>query len=407
MPNQFYGVSSITRTTELTQDNLSSNSPSIISVRVKDIILDDSHPEFKNYGEWNGVGTIFFDSIDFPFASISAAVAKPLFSNQKFYPLVNELVSIVSLASPSTQGNTNIITPYYLPSINVWNSQHHNALPDPTQEPNPNSKQDYDQSTAGVTQDVRRVDDNSTEIDLGEGFNEKINTYPLRSFIGDYLLEGRWGNSIRLGSTVQNKPNDWSSIGENGDPILIIRNGQPSDLTQDSWIPITEDINQDKSSAYFTQGQKLPIEVASENYDSYQQGPTAANEYDGDQIILNSGRLVFNAKSDHILLSSNNSISLNAPSSINIDSKQFTVAGGNIHLGDKNATEPILRGDITITQLSTMIDALVQFFTIYSNEPPNAKIASTPLASANLIPTLNSVKSILQSQAKSQNNFTV
>ena len=54
-----------------------------------------------------------------------------------------------------------------------------------------------------------------------------------------------------------------------------------------------------------------------------------------------------------------------------------------------------------------MIDALVQFFTIYSNEPPNAKIASTPLASANLIPTLNSVKSILQSQAKSQNNFTI
>ena len=407
MPNQFYGVSSITRTTELTQDNLSSNSPSIISVRVKDIILDDSHPEFKNYGEWNGVGTIFFDSIDFPFASISAAIAKPLFSNQKFYPLINELVSIVSLASPSTQGNTNIITPYYLPSINVWNSQHHNALPDPTQEPNSNSKQDYDQSTAGVTQDVRRVDDNSTEIDLGEGFNEKINTYPLRSFIGDYLLEGRWGNSIRLGSTVQNKPNDWSSIGENGDPILIIRNGQPSDLTQDSWIPITEDINQDKSSAYFTQGQKLPIEIASENYDSYQQGPTAASEYDGDQIILNSGRLVFNAKSDHILLSSNNSISLNAPSSINIDSKQFTVAGGNIHLGNKNATEPILRGDVTITQLSTMIDALVQFFTIYSNEPPNAKIASTPLASANLIPTLNSVKSILQSQAKSQNNFTI
>jgi len=407
MPNQFYGVSSITRTTELNQENLSNNSPSIISVRVKDIILDDSHPEFKAYGEWNGVGTIFYDAIDFPFASKSATIAKPLFSNQKFYPLINELVSIISLASTSTQGNTNIVTPYYLPSINVWNSQHHNALPDPTQEPNPNSKQDYDQSAAGVVQDVRRVDDNSTEIDLGEGFNEKINTYPLRSFIGDYLLEGRWGNSIRLGSTVQNKPNDWSSIGENGNPILIIRNGQPENLTQDSWIPTTENINDDQSSAYFTKGQKLPIEIASENYTSYQQGPTIAKEYIGNQIILNSDRLVFNAKNDHILLSSNNSISLNASTSVNIDSPQFTVAGGNIHLGNKNATEPILRGDITITQLSTMIDALVQFFTIYSNEPPNAKIASTPLASANLIPTLNSVKSILQSQAKSQNNFTI
>ena len=64
-------------------------------------------------------------------------------------------------------------------------------------------------------------------------------------------------NSIRLGSTVQNKPNEWSSVGENGDPILIIRNGQPSGLTQDSWIPTTENINQDQSSAYFTKGQKL------------------------------------------------------------------------------------------------------------------------------------------------------
>ena len=62
------------------------------------------------------------------------------------------------------------------------------------------------------------------------------------------MLEGRWGNSIRLGSTVQNKPNEWSSVGENGDPILIIRNGQPTDLTQDSWVPTTENVNNDQSS---------------------------------------------------------------------------------------------------------------------------------------------------------------
>ncbi len=407
MPQQFYGISSLTRTTEPSKGGNSSNPPSIISVRVKDIILDDTHPEFENYGEWNGIGTIFYDAIDFPFASQVANTASPLFSNQKFYPLINELVSILFLASTNTQTNTNIVTAYYLPSINLWNSQHHNALPDPTQEPDPNSQQDYEQSSAGVSQDVRRVNDNSTEINLGEGFNEQINTYPLQAFIGDYLLEGRWGNSIRLGSTVQNKPNEWSSVGENGDPILIIRNGQPSGLTQDSWIPTTENINQDQSSAYFTKGQKLPIEMASETYTSYQQGPTIAKEYVGNQIILNSDRLVFNAKKDHILLSSKNSISLNAPTSINIDSTQFTVAGGNIHLGDKNATEPLLRGNITITQLGTMIDALIQFFTLYSNEPPNAKIASTPLARSNVVPILNSVKSILQNQAKSKNNFTI
>jgi hypothetical protein len=407
MPQQFYGVSSLTRTTETPKGNQPTPQSDVVSVRVKDIILDENHDEFKNYGEWNGVGTIFYDAIDFPFSEGSSNIAKPLFSNQKFYPLINEIVSIVFLASTNSQQNTNIVAAYYLPPINIWNSQHHNALPDPTQEPNPNSQQDYQQSEAGVEQDVRRVNDNSTEINLGEGFNEKINTYPLQTFIGDYLIEGRWGNSIRFGSTTQNKNNEWSSTGENGSPILILRNGQPLDENQDSWVPITENINKDQSSLYLTQGQKLPIEMASETYNSYFQGPIKASEYNGNQIILNSDRLVFNAKNDNILLSSNNSISLNAPTSINIDSSQFTVAGGDIHLGNKNATEPILRGDITITQLSTMIDALVQFFTLYSNEPPNAKIASTPLASANIIPTLNSVKSILQSQAKSKNNFTI
>tara|TARA_Y100000385_G_scaffold30462_1_gene28716 strand:- start:626 stop:1849 length:1224 start_codon:yes stop_codon:yes gene_type:complete len=407
MPQQFYGVSALTRTTETPKGNLSSPPSDIISVRVKDIILNESHPEFKNYGEWNGIGTIFYDAIDFPFAERTANIAKPLFSNLKFYPLINELVSIVFLASTDSQSNTNIVVPYYLPSINIWNSQHHNALPDPTQEPNSNSQQDYQQSEAGVEQNVRRVNDNSTEINLGKGFNEKINTYPLQAFIGDYLIEGRWGNSIRFGSTTQNSNNEWSNVGESGSPIVIIRNGQPVDEDQDSWVPISENINKDQSSLYLTQGQKLPIEMASEVYDSYFQSPTKASEYVGNQIILNSDRLVFNAKNDHILLSSNNSISLNTPTSVNIDSPQFTIAGGNIHLGNKNATEPILRGDITISQLSNMIDALVQFFTLYSNEPPNAKIASTPLASSNLIPTLNSVKSILQSQAKSQNNFTI
>ena len=131
MPQQFYGISALTRTTDSPRGNQPSTSPSIVSVRVKDIILDDTHPEFENYGEWNGIGTIFYDAIDFPFASEVANTAQPLFSNQKFYPLINELVSIVFLASTGTQSNTNIVTAYYLPSINLWNSQHHNALPDP------------------------------------------------------------------------------------------------------------------------------------------------------------------------------------------------------------------------------------------------------------------------------------
>jgi len=160
----------------------------ITSVRVTDIILDDSHDLFEEYGGWNSVGTIFFDTIDVPGADSTINVAKSLYPNHKFYPLINELVPLVFLASVNSNLNTNRKTAYYLPPINLWNSQHHNALPDPTTEIAQASLDDYKQTERG---NIRQVEDQSTEINLGEGFNEKINIHPLQPYIGDNIFEGR------------------------------------------------------------------------------------------------------------------------------------------------------------------------------------------------------------------------
>jgi len=401
MPNQFYGVSALTRTNEPISNIQSDTNSDIISVRVKDIILDDTHPQFKKYGEWNGVGTIFFDLVDFPFGENVVNIARPLFSNNKFYPLINELVSLVFLASTETQTNTNITEAYYLPPINIWNSQHHNALPDPTTELSENTTQDYQNAEGGTSQDVRRVYDNSTNIELGEGFNEQINTHPLLMFAGDNLIEGRWGNSIRLGSVIE-KNNNY--------PITIIRNGQPLNTNVEGWVPIKEDINNDISSIYLSETQSLNLDASSTSYDSYPSTPKSITDYDQNQIIINSGRLVFNSKSSDILLSSNKSINLNTPTTINIDSKETYVASNKIFLGDKQATEPLLKGDITIAQLNSIIDSLVQFFTVYGKEPSPYKPASTPLSNS-IVGTLNSVKATLnrsgQGGAKSNRNFTM
>jgi len=400
MPEQFYGVSALTRTTENPLNIQPDGGADIISVRVKDIILDDTHPEFKNYGEWNGVGTIFFDLVDFPFGEEVANTARPLYSNNKFYPLINELVSLVFLASTETQINTNITEAYYFPPINLWNSQHHNALPDPTEELSEDTKQDYQNAEGGTSQEVRRVYDNSTDINLGEGFNEQISTHPLLFFAGDNLIEGRWGNSIRLGSIIESNTNY---------PITIIRNGQPVDTSKEGWIPIKEDINKDISSIYLNETQSLSLEAASTSYSSYNTTPEGITSYTQNQIILNSGRLVFNAKSSDILLTSNKSINLNTPTTVNVDAKETYIASEKIYLGDKKATEPLLKGDITITQLNTMIDSLIQFFTVYGKEPSPYKPGSTPLANS-IVGTLNSVKSTLsrsgQGGAKSNRNFT-
>ena len=78
---------------------------------------------------------------------------------------------------------------------------------------------------------------------------------------GDMILEGRFGNSIRFGSTNNSQeisnPNAWSDSGNTGDPITIIRNGQSSNLDEKGWIPTTERINEDATSIYLTSNQRL------------------------------------------------------------------------------------------------------------------------------------------------------
>ena len=229
---------------------------------------------FSKIGAWSSIGSIFFKKMTQQ-AGVAVDVnniAKPLFPNFKNYPLKDEIVYVIALPDANAGEDPNDITYYYFQPINLWNSNHHNALPNPLiNDTLPESqKQDYQQTIAGA---VRRVTDGSTEIDLGNTFIERSNIKPLQSFEGDIIHEGRWGQSLRFGSTVNNSgvPNPWSVSGLNGDPITILRNNQYDD-NKDPWIPQVEDINKDESSIYLTSTQKIPIEVSSKSYTSFDKG---------------------------------------------------------------------------------------------------------------------------------------
>lgn len=405
MPQQYYGISSITQNSNPGIKLTSDGEGEVISVRVLDIILDDSHPLFEEYGEWNSIGTIFYDDIAVPTGVDSLNFARPLFANQKLYPLINELVPLLFLTSPSSQLNTSRKTAYYLPTINLWNSQHHNALPDPTSDIGQATLDDYEQAERGV---VRRVQDQSTEIDLGEGFEEKINIHPLQPYIGDNVFEGRWGNSIRLGSTVKNKNNEWSSTGENGDPIIIIRNGQRDNIDVDGWVPIAEEINEDKSSLYLASGQKLPLEIANATFDSQPSPPTNPKEYTGNQIILNSGRLVLNAKNDNVIISANDAVSITSPDVVGIDANKFIVAGERIYLGNKTEgqLQPILRGDDTVEVLVETFTELAKWFECVEllGDPKLEAIIGPAKQMSDLI--TEDIVPNLKNKCRSKQNFT-
>jgi len=232
----------------------------IVERRVADIILDINHPQAKRYGGYDAIGTIFFGSVEGDETLNKPEllpVAKPLFSFLKYYPLLNEIVLIVKSLSKNIYTIEGAINNYYFPTINTWTHPHHNAMPILSQyQEDKNTSEDYKKTKAGIK---RQVSDNKTDIPLGEYFQEKLNIKPLLPYEGDSILEGRFGNSIRLGSTAKDAPkkSPWSDIGENSDPIIVIRNGQDPETSNEGWVPILENINKDASSIYLMDGQKI------------------------------------------------------------------------------------------------------------------------------------------------------
>jgi hypothetical protein len=351
--------------------------------RVVSIVLDETHPRFKELGEWNGLGTIEYTLVDQPIPPNQIyPTAKPYDPSVRNFPLINEIVLISPLPSTNIGDFSTSKTLYYISIVGLWNHPHHNAFPQNSNILPPSQEKDYIQTEAGS---VRRVTDQSTEIFLGRTFVERGNIHPLLPFEGDRILEGRWGNSIRFGSTVRNSINTWSSTGTNGDPITILRNGQGIQ-SEEGWIPTIEDINNDDSSIYLTSTQKIPLQsqaVELNQYFSYPDNskPTNPDEYAGKQVILNSGRLVFNTTQDHLLLSSQKSIGFTAIESINFDTTgPVTLQAGEIYLGSKSATESVLLGNTTVQLLNTLISELIKL----TNTLATAQVTGFgPLATVN------------------------
>lgn len=196
--------------------------------------------------------------------------AKPMFSAIKQYPLEGEFVLI--FPGPGERMNDIRQAPgyYYTPAYNLWNDSHHNAFPD---------LGDYSQYISDIrrsyldsfetNQATNTTATGSTTMPLGPNFAEKSNVRSLRQFTGDVTVEGRWGNSIRFGSTsaVPRDANPWSRRGSApGNPITIIRNGQGEQGNNVPWIPTVENINRDPSSIYLTQGQEIIIDDINNNF---------------------------------------------------------------------------------------------------------------------------------------------
>jgi hypothetical protein len=216
--------------------------------------------------------------------------------------------------------------------------------------------------------------------------------------MGDVIVEGRFGNSIRLGNTskLQNSSynNNWSEFGDNGNPITIIRNGQPTNSNDNGFLPIVENVNRDLSSIYLTSAQQIPLSTDFPDFPSLKSNPASLKEYNKNQIILNSGRLVFNSNSDSIFLTSKKSISINSVEDTGIFSRNNNVIlqGKEIKLGEKNASESVILGNKFMEGFDQLLFGISLLCDTLSSEP--FLFASSPVA-ANLKVQAENMKSQL------------
>lgn len=302
--------------------------------RVVHVVLSLDDPYCKNPSMINGVyyrspkvPANETDISKFPFAYQGSAQNRTL-------PLAKEIVTLYNGADPGSIDNPGKTRVYWKEVVNVWNHPHHNAAPDTLQD--------------------------NWEDDLLKGFPEQKTINPLIANPGDTLIEGRLGQSIRFGGS-KGKSNiiDESN---NGQPLIIISNGQID--TKNGSDLIQEDINEDRNSLYFLSNHRIPLKSANTKRKSYNTEPETSDQYKGNQVVVNGGRLFFNAKEESILMSAKESIGLNA-NTLNFDATEyFCVDAKKIYIGEKARTatssvqQPVVLGKQLENWLGALLDTL-------------------------------------------------
>ena len=134
-----------------------------------------------------------------------------------------------------------------------------------------------------------------------QDFVEQEDLNNLQPFEGDMLIQGRFGQSIRLGSTINPKdparyvkqPSYSAGAAGQPAPINILRAGQSTDQTNQNNDYIIEDINGDKASIYMCSGQQIPITLASPEFKALEEcvggsNGCAQSRYDSNGNVIPS-----------------------------------------------------------------------------------------------------------------------
>jgi hypothetical protein len=361
-----------------TLGNLSSQSNPIPGKKtgiVNDVILDSSHPyALKKRAGSLYIGCILYRTVDNTLPSQGELpLAFPIDKNFKSLPVKNELVEIYE----TTTGNFGYRRIFN--SVNPSFSNPKNTIRNgytPTTDDEQNVKNYQQSRETGIS--TTNFDDSANLDGYGNYYEPISGIHKLRLYEGDSLIESRFGQSIRFSGY-----NNFNNVIS---PTLILRNGESSRTKKLSpQADIEEDINRDGSVIVLGSNQyQLPFQpgtVTDNGTSDFETKPESFANFPtkliGDQILINSGRLIFSAKNAEMLFYSKKNYGFISDGAMSIDNKLgidisvganvnivtndrdivMYTGNGSIFLGNTEP-EPLVKGQQLVNILSELIDAI-------------------------------------------------
>jgi hypothetical protein len=343
------------------------------------VILDEKDPFLKNKQDAIGNEASYVGAILYRLSSQAMAdenslpVAYPYDKNFKTIPLRNETVEIIN--SNTGQSFYKRITAESSP--NATADDKFISTNFPAQKLDSDSSKDLSKVQATG---IAKTNVNASEKydGLGAYFKRTPGIHKLKLYEGDTILESRFGQSIRF-SGYNNPKNVFS-------PTVIIRNNESvNSLKKVIMFPSEEDINRDGSIIALTSDQYQlefqPGIIDDKGTSDFTTKPESFDNYPskliGDQILLNSGRIILSAKSGEMIFYSKKNYGFISDGGMSIDNKlgidvtvrdnihimtndrdvAFQTGKGHIFLGNENL-EAMVKGETLVALLGELIDAI-------------------------------------------------
>ena len=307
--------------------------------KVIEVIANSSNSHYNGPRDINAIIARVHGENELQFDKVTTTKYFPLFRGQVDVPVKGDQVLLC------TFGGIN----YYIGPVNTMNNPNYNidhlAIPD--------------QKIGSIT--LKNI--------YADGKYIIRPTNRLQKFddnnVGDYVVEGRYGNSIRIGSSQ-------------GRPYIIMSNGRNPGSTVEGYndTALFAFIDDGKTlQEFFNFGLKVDTTEDSKEQTTFIL-PSDSNEngnlkignnlydysYSESQVLLSSKRLTFNATDNDITLSSFGKINIGSRNDINIVANTgVNINSNNIYLGREASEkdEPIVLGEQLRLLLNEILDLIL------------------------------------------------